>query len=471
MASGDFRRCLNTMDAWPGRGHRVVTGAEVRAPLVASLTRVALEFDEEQVDAVRRLLVMLKHPSTYARVVAVVALVTAGSAVAVVLTHGNSTAAATASATTPSASSPGTPTLPPGKTQHASPNARGQLTALDGDRWTLSATGGATNTVVVNAQTLFGTPKAALDRARFNVGTQVAVTGPRSGDTVTAERIIIVPTYAGAPTAPVRTTTTPTATAPAPAPGPAAPPAVISCAINTEVSQALAYATSRGERASVAVDDTATGAYTAAGDADGQYSSASVVKVLMATDLLFTGQMNGATATTAYQMIVASDDDAADALYGLVGGDTVLTSIAAHYSILNLGSPPAATGQWGETQITADGLVHLYAKLKADPQVWPWLSNAMSSTNRRGSDGTDQFFGIPTAAADWAVKQGWMTGLGPGSTYNSTGYVDGNRYAVVILTYGSDAQYGQYMSDTITQMARDTMPGGVIGAPTASCPS
>lgn len=422
----------------------------------------------------RRLLVMVKPPSTYARLMAVAALVTAASvvAVAVVFTHGTSTATVTASATTPSASGSGTPALPPGKAQHASPNARGQLTALDGDRWTLSATGGATNTVLVNAQTVFGTPKAALDRARFTVGSQVAVTGPRSGDTVTAERIIIVPIYAGASTAPARTTTAPVpAPAPAPAPGPAASPPVMSCAINAEVSQALAYATSRGERASVAVEDTTTGAYTAAGDADGQYSSASVVKVLMATDLLLTGQMSGTTAATANQMIVASDDDAADALYGLVGGDSVLTTIAARYNIPNLGSPPAETGQWGETQITADGLVHLYAKLKADPQVWPWLSNAMSSTVRRGSDGTDQFFGIPTAAADWAVKQGWMTGLGPGSSYNSTGYVDGNRYAVVILTYGSVAQYGQYMSDTITQMARDTMPSGVIGAPTPGCPS
>jgi len=246
---------------------------------------------------------------------------------------------------------------------------------------------------------------------------------------------------------------------------------VNSCAVNAEVRQALAYASSRGERAAVAVDDTATGAYTAAGDADGQYSSASVIKVLVATDLLLTGQMSGDTASTAYQMIAASDDDDADALYGLVGGDSVITTIAAHYGIPNLGSPPADTGQWGETKITADGLVHVYAKLKADPQVWPWLSDAMSNATRRGTDGTDQFFGIPSAAADWAVKQGWMTGLGPGSTYDSTGYVDGNRYAVVILTYGSVAHYGQYMSNTITQMAKDTMPSGVIGAPTADCPA
>ncbi len=235
------------------------------------------------------------------------------------------------------------------------------------------------------------------------------------------------------------------------------------------LSQALAYASSRGERASLAVYDTATGTYTAAGDSDSQYSSASVVKVFIATDLLLTDQMHGDTASTAYQMITASDDDATDNLYGLVGGDSVITTIAAHYGISNLGSPPADTGQWGETKITADGLVHLYAQLKADPTVWPWLSQAMANTTRDGTDGTDQFFGIPSASQDWAVKQGWMTGLGPGSVYNTTGYVDDTRYAVVILSYGSVSQYGQYMSSTITQMARDVLPGGVPGGTATPC--
>jgi len=39
----------------------------------------------------------------------------------------------------------------------------------------------------------------------------------------------------------------------------------------------------------------------------------------------------------------------------------------------------------------------------------------MATTTRDGADGTDQFFGIPLGSQDWAVKQGWMTGLGPGS--------------------------------------------------------
>jgi hypothetical protein len=194
-----------------------------------------------------------------------------------------------------------------------------------------------------------------------------------------------------------------------------ASPAVKQCVLNTALNQALAYAAGRGEQAAIAVYDTETGTYTAAGNTDELYSSASVVKVFIATDLLLTGQMTGDTASVAYKMVTASDDDAADSLYGLVGGDSVITTIANHYGITNLGSPPADTGQWGETTITADGLVHLYAKLKADPEVWPWLSVAMSNTTQVGTDGTDQYFGIPSATQDWAVKQGWMTGLGPGS--------------------------------------------------------
>jgi len=58
-----------------------------------------------------------------------------------------------------------------------------------------------------------------------------------------------------------------------------------------------------------------------------------------------------------------------------------------------------------------------------------------------------------------------MTGLGPGSVYNTTGYVDDTRYAVVILSYGSVSQYGQYMSSTITQMAlaQPALPGEGCG--------
>ena len=43
---------------------------------------------------------------------------------------------------------------------------------------------------------------------------------------------------------------------------------------------------------------------------------------------------------------------------------------------------------------------------KADPTVWPWLSKAMANTTHDGTDGTDQFFGIPSASQDWGGQAG-----------------------------------------------------------------
>jgi hypothetical protein len=253
-------------------------------------------------------------------------------------------------------------------------------------------------------------------------------------------------------------TPTPTPTPP-PAPAPV-PPGPDACVVNADLSAAVADASQAGERAAAVVLDTTTGAYFAAGDAEAPFDTASVMKVFLATQLLLTGRMNGAVADTAYTMITRSDDGSADALYGRAGGDGVVTALGRHYGITDLGGPPAAPGKWGETTVTADGLAHFYAAVEADPVVWPWLSNAMGHATHNGSDGTDQYFGIPSATGDWAVKQGWMVGLGPGATYNSTGYVDHGRYVVVLLTHGSSNRYGAPMATTLTRMARDVLPGG-----------
>ncbi len=348
---------------------------------------------------------------------------------------------------------------------HRSPTVRGRIASIDGDTWTVASDDGEMVAVALTADTKFGTSHTPAQRGTFAVGSSVGVIGTRQDGHVLATRVITTlrESRAATPTAKPPVATTP------PKPVVQVPNV---CAVNADLAAGVTYAAGRVQQAAAAVLDTETGAYYAAGDADAPYNTASVVKVFIATDLLVTGQMTGQTATTAYTMMAQSDDDAADALYGLVDGDDVVPALAAHYGIADLGSPPADTGQWGETKVTANGLAHFYAAVKKDPAVWPWLSKAMANTVRVGSDGTDQYFGIPSASNDWAIKQGWMTGLGPGSTYNSTGYVQGDRYVVVLLTYGSVSQYGTYMSETITQMARDVMPGGQVGGTspaTASC--
>ena len=276
------------------------------------------------------------------------------------------------------------------------------------------------------------------------------------------------PVPAAVAVSPVPTTTSPVPTTSSPVPTTTTAPVLATrCGVPTAARAAVSVATAAGERSAVAVLDTATGTLTTAGAATEGFNTASVVKVLLATELLLTGQMTGDTADTALTMITQSDDDAADALYGLAGGDDVVDLVAAHYGIADLGAPPADPGQWGGTQVTATGLAQLYAALPADATVWPWLSAAMAGATGTAADGTDQSFGIPSVAASWAVKQGWMVGLGPGATYNSTGYVDDDRYVVVLLSSGAAWQYGRSMASTMTAMAAALLPDGV--APGVAC--
>ncbi len=148
-----------------------------------------------------------------------------------------------------------TSTRAPG-VHHDSPSVRGAISVLDDDRWTVTTVDGSPVTVTLSAQTVFGTANSPAQRSQFGVGTTIAVTGQRSGDTVTASRVIIPITHPSKPVAP----TPPSTAAPVPS-----TPAPVTCAVSDGLDQALAYADDRNEQAAIAVYDTATGTYTAAG--------------------------------------------------------------------------------------------------------------------------------------------------------------------------------------------------------------
>jgi hypothetical protein len=238
-------------------------------------------------------------------------------------------------------------------------------------------------------------------------------------------------------------------------------PAAAATSTATDAARAVSYARAHGYRSSIGVVDTATGAFSGAGDYNSLYASESVMKVFIATRLLMTGQMSGWNQTTAYKMITQSDDASANALYGRTGGDGVITWIKQALGVPSLGSPPPRAGWWGGTQITAHGMTLFYNVVRHRADVWPWLSNAMHHATRYGSDGTFQFFGLPSATTGSAVKQGWGADNGAGQpAFNSTGYVNGDRYAVAILTQGG--VYGAPISAMLTAEARYLMPGGKI---------
>jgi len=80
--------------------------------------------------------------------------------------------------------------------KHKLHGARGTITAINGDSWTLHSASGTTVTVKLTSTTAFGTKKTPATRESFTVGENVGVLGKRSGDSVTATRIVALPLHA-----------------------------------------------------------------------------------------------------------------------------------------------------------------------------------------------------------------------------------------------------------------------------------
>lgn len=229
------------------------------------------------------------------------------------------------------------------------------------------------------------------------------------------------------------------------------------------LTAAASYARSQGFHIGIAVFDTRTGETYGGGDATGSFASESIVKAMIATRLLVQGRMTGSTAHRAWKMITQSDDGIASSFYNSVGGDGLITWIKRRYHVPDLGSPPSSPGWWGNTHITPRGLVTYYARVKRDPRVGPWLIKAMHHAQPYGSDGTYQFFGLPSATTGAAVKQGWGCDFASGcdsADFNTSGYVNHERYTVAILARGPRHTYGSAIASMLTRTARILLPGG-----------
>lgn len=79
------------------------------------------------------------------------------------------------------------------KRKHRVHGAVGTITAISGDTWTMHAASGATVTVKLGSSTAYGTKKKPATEGSFAVGDRIGALGARSGDTVTAKRIVHLP--------------------------------------------------------------------------------------------------------------------------------------------------------------------------------------------------------------------------------------------------------------------------------------
>ncbi|MFI9201059.1 hypothetical protein [Streptomyces sp. NPDC053048] len=169
-----------------------------------------------------------------------------------------------------------------------------------------------------------------------------------------------------------------------------------------------------GVSAGVAVFDRQAGAFTTTHDAHARFRSASVVKLLIALDHLWSSGRHPLPAGDGERldlMLRSSDDDAASELWTRNGGAAIVERAAARLRLADTVPPPSAhPGYWGYTGLSAADVVTVYRYLldEAPASVRERVMGSLRGATRLGTDGFDQSFGI-AAAFDrpWAVKQGW----------------------------------------------------------------
>lgn len=185
-------------------------------------------------------------------------------------------------------------------------------------------------------------------------------------------------------------------------------------------------------RIGVAVYDTREGRLALAHQPDAPFTSASLVKLLIAFDALEHGEQPGRV----HQMLSRSDDGIASALWLRYGGPEIVTRWSRRIG-LEATSPPSDPGRWGDTILTARDVVRIYRYLleESPADTRAVVLGSLRNATRHGADGFDQYFGIPRAARGrpFAVKQGWSCcGV---RTLHTTGLLGpSERFVIVVLT-------------------------------------
>jgi hypothetical protein len=173
-----------------------------------------------------------------------------------------------------------------------------------------------------------------------------------------------------------------------------------------------------GITAGYVVFDRQTGKITSNRNAHRKFRSASVVKILIAIDYLESHKsVSTSNLALLKVMLRVSDDNAATSFWNRGGQGKIIERTARRLQLTDTAPPPAGwPGYWGYTSISALDITKTYRYLldRADPRVSGLILGHLRKAEQCGSDGFDQYFGIPRGVrGPWAVKQGWS---GYGST-------------------------------------------------------
>jgi hypothetical protein len=182
------------------------------------------------------------------------------------------------------------------------------------------------------------------------------------------------------------------------------------------------------------------------------FRSASLVKLLIALDVLERRPVEPPLRDALRRMLSASDDGVANELWDADGGPEIVTRMARRLALPST-RPPEIPGRWGDTMVGIADVVAIYQHVLHNDLI----VNALAAATQYGSDGFDQHFGIPTLPRPWAVKQGWSE-CPRDVVLHTSGLVGaGWRFVVVVLAsfpVGTDwATAAAAVNDEVTALA------------------
>jgi hypothetical protein len=233
-----------------------------------------------------------------------------------------------------------------------------------------------------------------------------------------------------------------------PPPNPAAPPAIDPAALG-----AAARKVEPNTTLGAVVFDRASGGTLLSLDADRQFRSASLVKLMIAIDALHQGVSESQRDRLA-RMLAVSDDEIASSFWVRLGPGLV-RRVVKLVGLQNT-EPPELAGKWGEVKITANDVVRVYQYVMdtMPPEDRTLVVDALGQAPEYAADDFDQYFGIPDGLnAQWAIKQGWGNNE-HAMVLHSSGLVGSKwRYVVVLLTEHPLGSGWRTSADSVTAAA------------------
>lgn len=224
-------------------------------------------------------------------------------------------------------------------------------------------------------------------------------------------------------------------------------------AINPAALEAAARKVEPNTTLGAVVFDRVSGGTLLSLDADRQFRSASLVKLMIAIDALHQGASESQRDRLA-RMLAVSDDEIASSFWVRLGPGLVRRVV--NLVGLQNTEPPEVAGKWGEVRITANDMVRVYQYVMdtMPPEDRTLVVDALGQAPEYAADDFDQYFGIPDGLnAQWAIKQGWGNN-DHAMVLHSSGLVGSKwRYVVVLLTEHPLGSGWRTSADSVTAAA------------------